>query len=52
MQELEKIIAELLEDARRLPPGDERQSTLKEIGRFRVRLDSLAAQSGKQPAAK
>jgi hypothetical protein len=52
MQELEKIIADLLEAARRLPPGDERQTILKEIGRFRMRLDRLAAQSRKQPAAK
>jgi hypothetical protein len=52
MQELEKIITDLLEAARRLPPGDERQTILKEIGRFRMRLDRLAAQSRKQPAAK
>jgi hypothetical protein len=48
MQELKNITAELLEAARKLPPGDERQNILKEIGRFRVRLDRISAQSGKQ----
>ena len=46
MQELEKIIANLLEAARELPPGDERQSALKEVGRLRVRLDSIARNLG------
>ena len=52
MHELEKIITDLLEAARKLPPGDERQNILKEIGRLRVRLDSIAAPSGKQPSEK
>ena len=49
MQKLENIIADLLEAVRKLPPGDERQSTLKEIGRLRARLDK---KSEKQVAAK
>jgi hypothetical protein len=52
MQDLEKIIADLLDAARKLPPGDERQNILKEIGRFRVRLDRIAVPSEKQLAAK
>ena len=53
MQELEKTLAELLEAARKLPPGDERQNILKEIGRLRARFDKIAVPpSGKQPDAK
>jgi hypothetical protein len=39
MQDLEKTIADLLAVVRKLPPGEERQNILKEIGRFGVRLD-------------
>jgi hypothetical protein len=52
MRELEKIVKELLETARKLPSGEERQNTLKEIERFRLRLDAIAARSGKQQAEK
>jgi hypothetical protein len=52
LQDLEDTIANLLDKARKLPPGDERQTILKEIGRFRVRLDELSARSGQSHAAK
>lgn len=32
MQDLEKMIEELLETSRKLPPGPERQDALKEVG--------------------
>ena len=41
MHDLEKMLAKLLEDARKLPPGQKRHELLKEIGRFRVKLDAL-----------
>jgi hypothetical protein len=43
IRDLEEMIARMLEEARKLPAGDVRYSTLKEIGRFRVRLDAVAA---------
>jgi hypothetical protein len=36
--DMKKTIVELLEAARKLPPGEARQNALKEIGRLRVRL--------------
>jgi hypothetical protein len=50
--DMEKTIAELLEAARKLPPGDVRQNALKEIGRLRVRLDDLSARSQESQSAK
>jgi hypothetical protein len=44
IRDLEQMLARLLEAARKLPAGENRCSTLKEIGRFRVRLDSISAQ--------
>jgi hypothetical protein len=41
MQDLETIAAKLLEIARNLPPGPERHSILKEIGKFRVQITAL-----------
>jgi hypothetical protein len=43
MQDLETMAAKLLEIARNLPPGSERHSILKEIGKFRVRITALKA---------
>jgi hypothetical protein len=43
MQDLEDMLAKLLEAARQLPPGTERHAILKQIGRFRARLDMIAA---------
>ena len=45
MQDLEEMIERLLETARKLPPGPERQDALKEVGRFRVRLDAISKKS-------
>jgi hypothetical protein len=41
MHDLEKMLVKLLEDARKLPPGQKRHELFKEIGRFRVELDAL-----------
>jgi hypothetical protein len=43
MQDLEEIATKLLETARKLPPGSERHSFLKEIGQIRLRLSALKA---------
>ena len=48
--DMEKTIVELLEVARKLPPGEPRQNALKEIGRLRVRLDGLSARFQEQSA--
>ena len=52
MQDLEKAMAALLAVARKLPPGEERQNILKEIGRLRVRLDDLSVRLKKSQTAK
>jgi hypothetical protein len=49
MDDLEKMLAKLLKDARRLPPGQNRHELLKEIGRFRVKLDALKKRKKSQP---
>jgi hypothetical protein len=41
MQDLETMAAKLLEIAGNLPPGSERHSALKEIGKFRVQIIAL-----------
>jgi hypothetical protein len=41
IQHLEETATELLEAARKLPPGPVRHDSLKEIGRFRARITSL-----------
>ena len=43
IQELEEMVAKLLETARKLPPGPVRHDVLKEIGKFRVRITALKA---------
>jgi hypothetical protein len=43
LQELEAMAAKLLETARKLPPGSDRQSILKEIGKLRVRITAPKA---------
>jgi hypothetical protein len=40
-RELETMAAKLLEIARNLPPGSERHSILKAIGKFRVQITAL-----------
>jgi hypothetical protein len=49
MDELEKMLAKLLEDARKFPPGQKRHELLKEIGRFRVKLDAFKKRKKSQP---
>ena len=49
MDDLEKMLAKLLEDARKLPLGQKRHELLKEIGRFRVKLDALKKRKQSQP---
>jgi hypothetical protein len=44
MRDLETMAAKLLEIARNLPPGSERNSILKEIGKFRVQITALKAE--------
>jgi hypothetical protein len=43
--DLEEMVAKLLEAALKLPPGEVRHEILKEIGRFRVRIDALSERS-------
>jgi hypothetical protein len=42
-EDLEEIAATLLQSARKLPQGPERQKILKEISSFRVRIAALKA---------
>jgi predicted outer membrane protein len=41
--DLEQIAAKLLQSARKLPHGPDRQNILKEIASFRVRIAALKA---------
>ena len=41
MQDLEAMAAKLLETARKLPAGPIRRDILKEIGKFRARINAL-----------
>jgi hypothetical protein len=43
--DLEQIAAKLLQSARKLPHGPERQKILKEISSFRVRIAALKAKT-------
>jgi hypothetical protein len=43
MQDLEAMAAKLLETARKLPAGPIRHNILKEIGKFRARINALKA---------
>ena len=43
MQNLEAMAAKLLETARKLPAGPIRRDLLKEIGKFRARINALKA---------
>jgi hypothetical protein len=52
MQDLEDMVAKLLESARKLPPGPERHALLKQIGVFRARLDAVAAKREQLQSAK
>ena len=41
LQDLEAMAAELLEQARKLPPGPDRQHALKTIGSFVTQIASM-----------
>jgi len=41
LQDLEELAAELLEKARKLPPGPDRQDALKKVGSFVTQLSSM-----------
>ena len=43
IQELEEMVAKLLETARKLPAGPVRNDILKEIGKFSARIAALKA---------
>ena len=43
IQELEEMVAKLLETARKLPAGPVRHDILKEIGKFTARIAALKA---------
>jgi hypothetical protein len=47
LRDLEDLAANLLEAARKLRPGLDRNDILKEIGQFRVRITALKVKSGK-----
>jgi hypothetical protein len=44
LKELEEMTAQLLEAARKLPPGQDRHNALQEIARFRARIAGLQRQ--------
>jgi len=44
-RDLEEIAAKLLQATRKLPPGPDRQSILKEIRKFRARITALMAKA-------
>ena len=41
MEELEKMAAQLMAAVRKLPPGQQRQDALREIGKLRSRMYAL-----------
>ena len=47
LRDLEELATKLLEAARKLPPGSDRNDILKEIGQFQVRITKLKAKPGK-----
>ena len=42
MHDLEEMFAKLLDAVRKLPPDPERHELLRELGRFRVKMDAIA----------
>ena len=46
---LEIVAADLLETARKIPPGSERHDVLKQIGKLRIKLDALVSEQKKLP---
>jgi hypothetical protein len=53
MEDLEKLAGGLMAMVRNMPPGQQRQDALKEIGRLRFRMDALLrSASSRQVLAK
>jgi hypothetical protein len=52
MKDLEVLAAQLLESARKLPPGPDRHDLLKQIGTFRIKLAAIAAKREQLQSAK
>ena len=48
-KDLEVVAANLLETARKIPPGSERHDVLKQIGKLRIKLDALVSEQKKLP---
>jgi hypothetical protein len=48
-KDLEVLAANLLETARKMPPGSERHDVLKQIGKLRIKLDALVSEQKKLP---
>jgi hypothetical protein len=46
-KDLEVVAANLLETARKIPPGSERHDILKQIGKLRIKLDALVSEQKK-----
>jgi hypothetical protein len=49
VKDLEVVAANLLETARKIPPGPERYDVLKQIGKLRIKLDALVSEQKKLP---
>jgi len=47
--DLEVAAGDLLETARKIPPGSERHGVLKQIGKLRMKLDALVSEQKKLP---
>jgi hypothetical protein len=50
MDDLERMLAKMLKDVGRLPPGQDRYEMLKDIGRLEVKLDAFKNRKKSQPA--
>jgi hypothetical protein len=50
MDDLERMLAKMLKDVGRLPPGQDRHEMLKDIGRLEVKLDAFKNRKKSQPA--
>jgi hypothetical protein len=48
-KDLEVVAANLLETARKIPPGSERHDVLRQIGKLRIKLGALVSEQKKLP---
>jgi hypothetical protein len=46
---LEVVASNLLETARKIPPGSERHYVLRQVGKLRIKLDALVSEQKKLP---